>query len=303
MGCVSLWGNLHVGKCEEFCSGYRSQGPEDTTTTPSRPHPTLLPRSHSFSMAATIFHRDQGRAIRLSQSQLLVSAEQTSVRWESDMGWRRPQQSQPWLLTAVLLMKVQVVDKIVFYCLSMSLFYSLSRSKLLYSTSRDKTSLAFLQYRVTHMVQVRSPVWELRRLFGLNYFSLQISSGFAAFPFVPFSFAWFLYAASDILFRVAVRSNNLGWWIMDWKKGCTILESLFSAFCRDKGFPEWVFQLSVLKNREKEEKKEKASQEGWEGSKGRKETKEWANKRNTISSVWSMRNHSTLWVFSTCFPG
>lgn len=157
------------------------------------------------------------------------------------------------------------------------------------------------------MAQVRFPVWELRSLFGLNFFSLQIPSGFAAFPFVPFSFAWFLFFmlcltfCSGLQWGATIQGAEL--WIK--RKGWTILESLFSAFCRDKGIPEWVFQLSVLEKREKEEREEKASQRGWEGRKGRKEMEEWQNKRNTISSVWSAVKplHSLMSFLYHAFQG
>lgn len=83
------------------------------------------------------------------------------------------------------------------------------------------------------------------------------------------------------------------------------MESLFSAFCRDKGIPEWVFQLSVLEKREKKEREEKASQEGQEGRKGRKEMEEWQNKRNTIPSVWSTEKplHSLMSFLYHAFQG
>lgn len=103
MRCVS-------GRFDEFCSGYRSQKPEDD---PTGSYPTLLSHSPGISMAATIFHRDQGRLIGLSQCQLLVPAGANRSRVR--ICYRiKSRQSQAWLLTAVLLVKVQVVEKVIF---------------------------------------------------------------------------------------------------------------------------------------------------------------------------------------------
>lgn len=60
-----------LGRFDEFCSGYRSQKPEND---PTGSYPALLSHSPGISMAATIFHGDEGRVIRLSQCQLLVLA-------------------------------------------------------------------------------------------------------------------------------------------------------------------------------------------------------------------------------------
>lgn len=80
---INVTSGWHVCHCKATCMvrGKRSfalgRNLMDLKTlpppTPSRSHPTLLSWSHSFSMAATVFHRDQGRAIRLRQWQLCVS--------------------------------------------------------------------------------------------------------------------------------------------------------------------------------------------------------------------------------------
>lgn len=85
-------------------------------------HPQQIP-SHFTVWVSQLFHGCYSISLgsgegHQAQWQLFVSAKQTTVRWESDMGWRKPRQSQAWLLTAV---KVQVVDKIVFWCLLLCL--------------------------------------------------------------------------------------------------------------------------------------------------------------------------------------
>lgn len=107
-----------LGRLDEFCSGYRSQRPEDTTTTPTGSYLTLLSYSPTISMAVTIFHREEGRAVGLTQCQFLVSAGANHSQVRVYYGMEKVL-TEPGL-AAHCSPACEGTEKVIFSCLSQS---------------------------------------------------------------------------------------------------------------------------------------------------------------------------------------